>query len=239
MAEGAPQPRGRRQRWGGGRPPNSMFSLSPWTGGGFPRVCVCFPFDWTPGCEARLLALPVSTPLVFSRFTTKPLSQWFAFVLEARLGTGVPRLWLSSGDVFGCHLSACRCRRPAERLGGGAGPEASHLCTPASSEALPSGPGCPDGPNSNSSIQPSEVSLKPLGLICRPRPGSSLSSSVHPRPPCGPAGLAPAFGFPGLWGLASPVSGVLAAPRTFKPIPKRFFLNFALPVGTGRSTVPL
>lgn len=234
-----PSPVGGGSGGGRGRPPNSMFSLSPWTGGGFPRVCVCFPLDWTPGCEARLLALPVSTPLVFSRFTTKPLSQWFAFVLEARLGTGVPRLWLSSGDVFGCHLSACRCRRPAERLGGGAGPEASHLCTPASSEALPSGPGCLDGPNSNSSIQPCEVSSKPLGLICRPRPGSSLSSSVHPRPPCGPAGLAPAFGFPGLWGLASPVSGVLAAPCTFKPIPKRFFLNFALPVGAGRSTVPL
>lgn len=214
---GAPKPRGRWQRaavgWDGH--PNSMCSCPSPRGQtesppGFKSVSLSMGH---PIFEARLSpCITCEHPIVFTRFTVKPLSQWFGFVFEARLGhRSFSTLWLDacflSRAVFGCHLSTYRCHRPAEHLGGvqarAGGLPSLH---PLVCEAVPSSPGYLDGPNPNSSIQPCEVSAKPLGLICHPRL----------------VGLAPP-GFPGLWGLASPVSYALAAPCTFKLIPKQFF----------------
>lgn len=214
---GAPSPvgGGSGQWWGGTATPTACALVRlPVDRRRVPQGLSLFPFRWaTPFLRhVSLLALPVSTPLVFTRFTVKPLSQWFGFVFEARLGhRSFSTLWLDacllSRAVFGCHLSTSRCHLPAEHLGGvqarAGGLPSLH---PLVCEAVPSSPGYLDGPNPNSSIQPCEVSAKPLGLICHPRL----------------VGLAPP-GFPGLWGLASPVSYALAAPCTFKLIPKQFF----------------
>lgn len=233
---GAPKPRGRWQRaavgWGGTATPTACALVRlPVDRRRVPQGLSLFLFRWaTPFLRhVSLLALPVSTPIVFTRFTVKPLSQWFGFVFEARLGhRSFSTLWLDacllSRAVFGCHLSTSRCHRPAEHLGGvqarAGGLPSLH---PLVCEAVPSSPGYLDGLNPNSSIQPCEVSAKPLGLICHPRL----------------VGLAPPCWLP--WALGSGLAGLVCPGSSLylQTDPKTIFLSLALPVGVGRNTVPL
>lgn len=149
--------------------------------------------------------------------------------LRLAWGTGVSQLCGSMPVFRPGKLSAVISPRAGaadlpSTWGWGPGPEASRLCTPLSSEAPPSGPGYLDGPNPDSSMQPCEVSSKPLGLICCPQPAPVSRPASVRSCPVGRRGWLPLAGFPGLWGLASLVSCALAAPCTFKLIPKRFFL---------------